>query len=295
MIIDIHTHVFPEKIAATAIDKLSMAAHISPYIEATADRLVQTMAKAGVDLSVIQPVATAERQVEKLNDAAARLNEAHSGLFSFGAMHPDYEGWHDELARIKRLGLKGIKLHPIYQGVDIDDIRFLRILDRTAELGLIVLTHAGYDVGFPGVVHVSPAMCRHAVEKVGPFDFILAHMGGWRNWDEVPEILAGTGVYIDTAFSTGFMDPLDDGYWTEEDLPMLDRAGALRIIRAIGPDHVLFGSDSPWSSQEDSLRFLKDLARPAADPEEAGLEEPLTEEELAGILGENARQLLAEH
>ena len=41
---------------------------------------------------------------------------------SFGAMHPDFEDHAAELKRIKALGLKGIKIHPVYQGVDLDDI-----------------------------------------------------------------------------------------------------------------------------------------------------------------------------
>ena len=213
MIIDMHTHSFPEKLAASTLEKLSAASHTRPFTNGTPGGLQASMREAGVDLSVVLPVATSPRQVEHVNDASARLNETaeETGLLSFGCMHPDYEGWREELARVKALGMKGIKLHPVYQGADLDDPRYLRILDRAGELGLVVVTHAGLDVGFPGVVRCSPEMVRRAVAQVGPVKLVLAHMGGWRCWDRVLELLPELPVLIDTSFSVGRMSPLNDG------------------------------------------------------------------------------------
>ena len=149
------------------------------------------MAQAGINYSVVLPVATSPRQVEHINDSSARINETfeETGIFSFGCMHPDYDNYRQELARVAELGLKGIKLHPVYQDVDFDDVRTLRILDRAAELGLVVLTHSGLDVGFPGRCG-SPPHGAARLKEVGPMTMILAHMGGWRNWDQVEELLA---------------------------------------------------------------------------------------------------------
>lgn len=281
MIIDFHTHTFPQKIAASTLEKLSAASHTRPFTDGTQAGLEQSMKQAGVNLSVVLPVATAPRQVEHVNDASAAINQhtQETGVLSFGCMHPDFEGWREELARMKEIGLKGVKLHPVYQGVDLDDPRYLRILERAGELGLIVVTHAGLDVGFPGVVRCSPKMARRAVEQVGPVTLVLAHMGGWRSWDQVLEELPGTGVYIDTSFSTGKMCPLDDGYYREEDLPMLDGPGFMELVRAFGAKRVLFGSDNPWSSQKETLEWIQ--------------AQPLAEEEKKAILGGNAQKLLS--
>ena len=280
MVIDIHTHTFPDKIASSTIDKLSRLSHTRPFSDGTADGLLAGMKKAGIDLSVILPVATAPRQVEHINDASARLNEAMSekGLMSLGAMHPDYEDYRKELARIKELGLKGIKVHPIYQETDMDDIRFLRIFERAAELDLAVITHAGLDVGFPGAVHCSPRMALHAVREIGDFRLLLAHMGGWRNWDEVKELLADTCIVMDTSFSTGAMVPLPDGYWKPEDLPMLSQEDFMGMVEVFGPERILFGTDSPWSDQSACLEFLGSL--------------PLPPDDLSAILGGNAQRFL---
>ena len=280
MIVDIHTHTFPEKIAASTLLKLQNMSHTRPFTDGTQAGLEASMAQAGVDYSLVLPVATAPRQVCHINDASARLNEEGRarGLLSFGCMHPDFDGWREELSRVASLGLRGIKLHPVYQDVDFDDVRYLRILDRCGELGLVVLTHAGLDVGFPGKVNCSPEMVLRAVEQVGPVTLILAHMGGWRNWDEVERLLPHTGVLLDTAFSLGSMTPLGDGYYGPSDLRLLEEADFVRMVHAFGAGRVLFGTDSPWGGQAESLERLQAL--------------PLTAQEQQAILGENARRLL---
>lgn len=279
MTIDFHTHTFPAKIAASTLQKLSAASHTLPFTDGTAEGLQASMKEAGVNLSVVLPVATAPRQVEHINDSSARLNEktGETGILSFGCMHPDFADCRRELARIQSLGLRGIKLHPVYQGVDFDDPRYLRILDRAGELGLIVITHAGLDVGFPGVVHCSPEMVARAVKAVGPVKLVLAHMGGWRCWKEVRELLPELPLYIDTSFSTGRMTPADEHYRPEE-LELLSQGDFLEMVRAFGAERVLFGSDSPWTSQKDSRAWLEAL--------------PLSDDEKAGILGGNAEKLL---
>lgn len=280
MIIDIHTHTFPDKIAAATLDKLKHLSHTIPFTDGTAAGLAASMARAGVDRSVVMPVATSPRQVPHVNDASARMNElgAQTGVLSFGCMHPDFDGWKEELARVRDLGLKGIKLHPQYQDTDFDDPRYLRILDRCGELGLVVLTHAGLDIGMPGKDNCAPEMVARVLEQVGPVKLVLAHMGGWRQWDRVEALLPGTGVYLDTSFSLGEITPLDDGHYRPGDLPLLDEAAFLRMVRRFGPDRILFGTDSPWDDQGAALVRLRAL--------------PLEKSELDAILGGNARKLL---
>ena len=268
MVIDFHTHTFPDRIAERALTSLSNASRTVPFTDGTNDGLLSSMENSGIDLSVILPVATNPGQVEKINGSAAGINSLFAGkLFSFGCMHPLYENWYDELARIRDLGLKGIKIHPVYQDVDIDDPRFVRILKRCGELGLTIVTHAGQDIGFPGVVRVSPKMIRHAIDEAGPLRLILAHMGGWKDWQDVPEYLADTGVYLDTAFSTDHIIPRDAGEWREEDLRMLDEEAFLHLVNVFTPDRIVFGTDSPWSSQKDTLDWIRKLPLAREDRE----------------------------
>ena len=106
-------------------------------------------------------------------------------MFSFGCIHPDYEDWKQELDRLAAANMRGVKIHPAYQQTDLDDPKYLRILERAGALGLIVVTHAGYDIGFPGCACCTPEKARSALRQVGPVKLVLAHMGGWRCWEQI--------------------------------------------------------------------------------------------------------------
>ena len=281
MIIDIHTHAFPGKIAAAALQKLSRNSHTLPFTDGTEAALQRSMARAGIDLSVILPVATAPRQVMHINDSAAGIceNSRETGLFSLGCMHPDFDGYKEELARLARLGIPGIKIHPVYQETDMDDIRFLRIFDRIAELGMFVLAHAGYDIGLPGVERCSPPRSLRVIRRIPQLKLVLAHMGGWQNWDTASELLADTQVLLDMSFATGRLTPLPgDDHWAKNPVSQLTPPQFLSMVRRFGADRILFGTDCPWADQKTVLADLLAL--------------PLTAEEKEAILGENAKKLL---
>lgn len=280
MIIDMHTHIFPEKIAASVIEKLSLTSRTKYFSDGTINGLKSSMDAAQIDFSVILPVATTAKQVEKINSSAAALNEKHfgEGIISFGCIHPEFTNYREELSRVKNHGLKGIKIHPVYQDTNLDDTKYMRILDRAAELDLIVVTHAGLDIGFPGVVRCSPQMAKKVVESVGEFKFVLAHMGGWKNWSEVLKILRGTKIYIDTSFSTGKIIPRSDFVWKEEDLKLLDAAQFIEFVKTFGAERILFGTDSPWTSARSSIEFIKNL--------------PISDADKDKILGLNAKKIL---
>ena len=281
MIIDIHTHTFPDAIAPAAISKLQSNSHILPFSDGTMDGLRAGMAAGGVDASVVLPVATSAKQVPHINDSAIRINQkaGETGVYSFGAMHPDFPGWEQEMERLCAAGVRGIKLHPPYQEADFDDPRYIRILKKASQLGMPVVTHAGLDVGLPGAEQATPEKILRAREQAPDTVLILAHMGGWRCWDETERLLAGTGVYLDTSFSLGKLTPNGNGYYkTEQDLEMLGAEQFLRLVQVFGADHVLFGTDSPWADQATYLQSIRTL--------------PLTDQDLQAILGGNAERLL---
>ena len=280
MIIDFHTHTFPDKIAEGAVTKLKESAGIPAWTDGTNRGLSASMKEAGVDLSIVLPVATSPRQVPGINDRAAEANRrtGETGVVSFGCIHPDYEDWHAELQRLRDLGLKGFKIHPVYQRTHIDEPGFLRLLERAGELDLIVAAHCGQDMGYPGLDFCTPRQIRRAIRQLGPLKFVAAHMGGWKNWDSVAEELADLPIWFDTSFSGGSITPL-----TEDSLPpaerrLLSEEEFVRLVRLYGADRIVFGTDSPWTDQKQSIDWLQAL--------------PLTEAEKTAILGGNAQRLL---
>lgn len=262
MILDFHTHTFPDKIAKASVERLSKCSGIMPHTDGTAEGLRCSMEESGVDLSVILPVVTRPSQFETVNKVAAEICETGGGLLSFGGIHPDCSDVGQKMREIRTLGLKGIKIHPAYQEVYMDDIRYLRILDAAAEQGLIISVHAGVDIGLPAPVYAGVERILHAIRETKPEKLVLAHLGGWKEWDAVEEMIAGENVYLDTAF-------LED-YISDDQL--------LRIIRKHGAEKILFGTDCPWSGQKESAERLERLQ--------------LTEEEKKLIFSGNAEKLL---
>ena len=278
-IVDIHAHTFPEQIAKRAIAKLSESAHIKHYLDGTLDTLKSSMQTAGIDYAVLQPVVTKPAQQEDINHAAILTNERYeeTGILSFGGIHPDNENYRQILRELATHGIRGIKLHPVFQQTYFDDIRYLRIMECACENGLIILTHAGLDASFPDHTFVTPDRIRSVLEQIQPDKLILAHMGGWNCWNEAEELLAPYHVYLDTAFSLSPMRS-NSGIPTDGHYKPLSRELFLRMVQAFGADHILFGSDSPWTDLSESLELVRGIG--------------LTDTKLNNILGYNAAKLL---
>ena len=116
MVIDFHTHTFPDKIAEKTIAYLAEKGKVTPVRAGTLSALKEGMKESGTDYSVIVPIATVPKQVESINRLAAELN-GKDGIIYAGAIHPDYEDIDGALDFIKPAGLFGIKIHPDYQDV----------------------------------------------------------------------------------------------------------------------------------------------------------------------------------
>lgn len=280
MIIDFHTHTFPEQIAERAITKLSNSAHIKNYSDGTLDGLKRSMNAAGIDYAVLLPVVTKPSQQEDINRAAIEttLHFRETGILSFGGIHPDNEDYREILKNMAKNGVPGVKLHPVFQRTNFDDIRYLRIMDCACENDLIILTHAGFDISFPGADYVTPARIRSVYEQLHPDNLVLAHMGGWGCWDKTEELLTGCDVYLDTSFTLTPLRSNTDDTVAAEHCTLLSQAQFHRMVKSFGVDHILFGTDSPWTNMAESL----DLAR----------ESGLTPAELGAVLGGNAARLL---
>lgn len=242
MLIDFHTHAFPEKIAARAVQSLSGACGgLMPQTDGTLASLKAEMAKDGVTLSVVQSIATNPRQMKNVNDFAIQIN-ADPAFVAFGSIHPDAPDALEELERIHAAGLRGIKFHPEYQEFYPDDEKMRPIYRKISELGLITLFHAGQDHGFPPPYHAMP---EHFLNALGWLDgpVVAAHWGGLGCSEAVLEKLCGTPLWFDLAFGYG----------------VIARPMAQKILKKHGAEHLLFASDMPWHRPEWELRLLESL------------------------------------
>lgn len=280
MIIDFHTHTFPAKISERVLAKLSRASHTKYFTDGSVAGLVASMQEASVDYSVNLPVMTTADQVEKVNDAliAEKDHLKEHGILTFGGMHPDYGNYKKELSKLKEHGILGIKIHPAYQGTDIDDIRMLRVIDAASELGMIVITHAGIDIGIYDHNYTSVKQVLTILDKVHPPKFVLAHMGGWGCWEDVERDLAGAPVWFDTAFAIGPITPNEEKSGTPYLSSNLSEEAFVRMVKKHGAHKILFATDSPWESQKDYVARIEAM--------------PLGAQEKELIFSENAKELL---
>lgn len=280
MIIDFHTHTFPEKISRKVMEKLSKVSGVVPSTTGSVTALEQSMQEAKVDYSVNLPVTTSPNQVISVNTNLIQSKQqlAKDGVITFGGMHPDFPDYKAELKRLKREGILGIKIHPAYQSMDLDDIRMLRIISAASEEGLIVVTHAGYDIGIYDHNYASVAHILTVLKEAQPEKFVLAHMGNWAFWKEVESDLAGAPVWLDSAFSIGPIEKRqDDGTYPYNGV-VLEDEDFLRLARKHGMDKVLFATDCPWQGQQKYVKRFQEIG--------------LTKEEQNLFFAENTVKLL---
>ena len=264
MIIDFHTHIFPDKIASKTIEFLSGKGGIPPFAHGTSDSLISKMDEAGVDISVTLPVVTAPHQFDSINRFACEINNAYNGkLISFGGIHPLCEDIEGKMKFIKECGFKGVKIHPDYQGEFITHEGYVKILECARDLDLIVVTHAGVDCGFLGQpVKCTPTLAKELIKKVPHSKLVLAHLGANEMTSEVLSLLCGEDVYFDTAYILRFTD----------------EKTFKEVVKKHGSDRILFATDSPWSDIKNDVSILKSYNLDKEDEEK--------------ILYKNAKKLL---
>ena len=261
MLIDFHTHCFPDKIAERAIAKLSyVSGGMKPNTDGTLGGLLSSMDAQGVDTSVVLNIATNAHQQTSVNDFAASIKSDR--IVPFGSVFPDSPDALDELDRIYDMGLVGVKLHPDYQGFSVDDPKMKPIYKKIASLGLVTVFHAGFDYGFPPPYGATPEKMAAALPWFEGAPVVAAHWGGLSCCEGVLEKLCGKDIYFDTSFGCGQMPR----YYAE------------KILEKHGADKLLFGTDSPWHTPEAELSLLGTL--------------DLGESDRAKILCENAKRLL---
>lgn len=256
-IIDAHAHIFPEKVAAKAVNSIGNYYGLPMRGKGTAGDLLRSGSNVNVYKYIVHSTATKPSQVKSINDFIAGIMEKTDAFIGFGTLHPGLENIKGEIDRILSLGLKGIKMHPEFQKFNIDDEDMFNIYEAI-EGKLPLLMHVGDE----NKTSSSPKRLSKVLDMFPNLTVIAAHLGGYQAWDESMEYLIGRNLYIDTSSS----------------LFVIDSQRATKIIRMHGVDKVLFGSDYPMWSHEEELRFIDKL--------------DLTKEEQKLILCENAERLL---
>ncbi len=254
-IIDCHCHIYPDKIADKAVESIRSFYDIEMGYDGRSSTLIENGTKNGVRHYIVFSVATTPKQVQSINSFIADAVKNSGGLMTgLGSLHPDSDNMEEDFRHIKELGLKGVKLHPDFQKIAIDDERCEKIYELCRG-EMPVLLHTGdsrYDFS-------NPDRMVRILEKYPDLTVIGAHFGGWSVWDEaVRKLTVYRNFYVDCSSSLYAMTP----------------EKGRELVRAYGADRVLFGTDHPMWLYEDELKRFADMG--------------LTETEKEKILYKNA-------
>lgn len=259
-LIDFHTHIFPDAIAERAAENVGSYYSLNMEGNGKAEKL-RARVPAGVECRfVISSAAMKAKNVVPGNDFLLEMARADSAYIPFGSFHPDF-GERECLAEIERIaeaGIKGIKIHPDFQHIFIDDPRMLPLYRRCAQLGLPIL----YHVGDKNTDYSTPKRMRSVCDAVPELTVIAAHLGGYSVWEEAEKYLLDTGVYVDCS----------------EARPFLSEERTYELIMEYGIDRVLFGSDFPVFCTDTAAAYIDAL--------------PFTAEEKEKLFHLNAEKLL---
>lgn len=259
-IIDFHTHAFPDALAEKALSSLQHGASTKAFLDGRISSLIASMDRCGIQKSVICSIATKPSQFEPILQWSKTIrSERIIPLLSFHPTDPEYA---EKIRTIKGEGFKGIKLHPFYQEFDIDEERMLPMYEFIRRENLIVVMHTGFDIAFPRIRRADPAKILNIVKRFPDLKLVTTHLGSWRQWQEVETVLAGKPIDMELSFS----------------LEYLDNNPVKAILLKHPREHLLFGTDSPWTDQKKTLELFR------------GLE--LGEKSERAILKENAERLL---
>jgi predicted TIM-barrel fold metal-dependent hydrolase len=277
MIIDIHTHLFPEKFRNNREAYFSDEPAFQKLYQSPKSRLIgakemlASMDAGRVDTSVIfgfpwKKEGLFKRHNDYISEVVSRYPDRFIGL---GCFDPFSDGAAEETQRcLQEGGLSGIGELAFYQnGIERASLARLEpVMEICRDRNLPVLIHTNEPVGhqYPGKTPNTLAQIYQLIDTFPQNNIILAHWGGGLFFfsllkKEVKQRL--NRVYFDTAASPYLYDP-----------------SVYRLaIELVGAEKILFGSDFP-------------LLPPATYFEEmkaAGL----SKEEMGQICGLNAAKL----
>lgn len=211
------------------------------FIKEPFPALLESMDKAGIEKSIVCSIATKPSQFDPiLNWSKTVISDR---ILPFPSFHPDDPNFAECIKQIKDAGFKGIKFHPYYQEFNLDDEKMFPIYEQIVKTNLIVLSHTGFDFAFPFIKKADPQKVLNVLTKHPTLKLVTSHLGAWKEWEEVEQFLVGKPIYMELSFAFDF----------------LDKDIAKRIILNHPKEYILFGTDSPWTDQYQTLNLLKAL------------------------------------
>ncbi len=242
MLIDFHTHVYPDTLAEKAITRLCSKGGKFALTNGTKADIKEKMKARSITHFVVQHIATKPLSAHKVNDFAFAIQDEM--LISFASVYPNDDNCLEEIERIKAMGFKGVKLHPYFQDFELLSDKAMDVFNKLCELDIAVLIHTGREPFFPERILSRPSEIAFIKKSFPSLKIIAAHLGGMYMYEESLKHIVGSDIYIDTSMS--YVRCTDKNIYE-------------KIIKGHNPDRILFASDCPWSDPAHELSNLKSL------------------------------------
>lgn len=268
-VIDFHSHNFPAALAPRAIEVMCSKlvemnslgrGELRPVGDGTIATQLRDMDRAGVEFCVNCPVATYPANFDAILRRACAVRagqegtEASTRIVQLGSIHPEDPDFAEHVRLLRENGIPGIKLHPNYQSVRLDDPRLFPFFTALRDAGLFVISHSGFD---PGYVHApsvaGPREIATLLAAVPGLQFVAAHLGG-----ECGNAVHATDLLL--PFETCWIDTA--AMFHHDDNPE-----AQRIVREWPSDRMVFGTDYFWRDQRHLIDWVKALRPDPRDQE----------------------------
>jgi len=276
MIIDFHTHIFPETIRKNRNDFFEGEPAFSLLYDskkselAGADDIVPVMREEGVDISVVFGFPWKNPDTAKMHNdyIIASVEKYPDQLKGFCCVDPAWNGAAGEVDRCLAAGLSGVGELAFYtSGIDRNTIHNLKpLMALCLEKKVPVLIHTNEPIGhqYPGKTPITLLEIYNLAKHFPDNKLVLAHWGG--------------GIFFYMHLKKEVKDILKNVYYDTAASPFLYNKEIYRTAFSLtGKDKILFGSDYPLLKPS---RYFQEI-------EDSGL----PKEDQAGILGENAAML----
>ncbi len=246
MIIDAHCHVWPEHIAPLVL--ANRPAGIDVQQDGTIDGLIRTMDQAGIDMAMTLAIANVPKNVDRTNEFIGTVDR--SRFIPFGTVHPGLPV-EQNLRSLRDNGIRGVKLHPLFQSLSLGDPAVLDLLRALADAGVIVITHAGAGGDADANERGAPHHVRRIVDEIPHLALIACHYGGYLRIGEAAEHVIGSRAVLETSWPPRLAD--------------FDARQLVEIIDRHGADRVVYGSDWPMTDPVAEIAAIRALGLAAED------------------------------
>jgi hypothetical protein len=278
-IVDEHTHTYPTEIAGKILEPFAAFHQLAPTQlgSGTVEEVLASMHRDGVDFTILANFAPAHL-LPRNNLWTLETAQQHPQLVPLVSLHPNMDG--DLLMQLQRyiaLGAKGLKIHPSIQEFVPNHPAMQEVYAYCDAHAFPVVFHCGFVSHVYLNDYADLDMLLPVIDAYRHIPIVLTHMAE----GNAADVVKVAQQYPHVSFDTSIAISGKLCFKRLHDLRWQDDAFVVDVVRRVGAERIVFGSDYPFGSPfHDVVRFLQ---------------MSLTDDEKRMIVGGNALRIFSIH